>query len=241
MGLDDGRGGSTLARMLEWAAKLRGKFVVFEGADGSGKTTQYKRLAEAMRGAGLTVCEVREPGGTSVGEQIRAVLLHPTSEMTLRCEMLMYMASRAQLVETVVLPAVARGEVVLADRFVASTYAYQGAGGGLPAEEIRMVAEVATLRKEPDLVLLYDIDQETAAKRTRGVQKVGKKKVAGGTTLFDDRIEQRGDEYQMRVQAGYRKLAEERPKQFLKVDARKDVEAVWVETLEKLEERVGSW
>ena len=114
-----------------WFRHLSGKFIVFEGPDGSGKTTQFRRFLRAAEASGLTVCEVREPGGTGVGEKIREVLLdHAHKDMTLTCEMLLYMASRAQLIEQKIIPALTRGELVAADRFLPSTLAYQGTAGG---------------------------------------------------------------------------------------------------------------
>ena len=123
---------------------LSGRFVVFDGPDGSGKSTQFRTIAGMARSAGLEVREVREPGGTAVGERIREILLDPIhDEMALRCEMMLYMASRAQLVEQIIRPALRGGALVLADRFVSSTYAYQGAAGGLPMHEIDAVASAA--------------------------------------------------------------------------------------------------
>ena len=108
---------------------LAGRLVVFEGPDGSGKSTQFARFASLCRGEGLVVTEVREPGGTGIGEEIRRLLLaHDHGDMTLRCEMLLYMASRAQLVEQTIRPALAQRHLVLADRFVSSTLAYQEIG-----------------------------------------------------------------------------------------------------------------
>ncbi|HLP85556.1 MAG TPA: dTMP kinase, partial [Phycisphaerales bacterium] len=123
-----------------WLGKLAGTFLVFEGPDGSGKTTQMRRFKQLLDDAGLETLEVREPGGTDIGEQIRQVLLHTKAEMTLRCEMLLYMASRAQLVEQKIKPALAAGQVVVADRYLASTLAYQGTAGGISHEDIWAVA-----------------------------------------------------------------------------------------------------
>jgi len=119
--------------MSNWIKNLASKFLVFDGPDGSGKSTQFVRFSSYCSEQNLAVCQVREPGSTNIGEQIRSVLLDPANiDMTLRSEMLLYMASRAQLVEQVIRPALARSELVLADRFVSSTLAYQGtAGGGL--------------------------------------------------------------------------------------------------------------
>ncbi|XVJ60828.1 MAG: dTMP kinase [Tepidisphaera sp.] len=210
-----------------------GRFLAFEGADGSGKSTQLKRFVDALAAAGLTVCEVREPGGTAIGEEIRKVLLHTKEEMTLHCEMLLYMASRAQLVEQRILPALAAGHVVIADRFLSSTIAYQGAGGGVPVEDILAVGKAATRGRLPDLIIIFDVDKETAARRTRGVQAPKTKRRSTATagapsvTLFDDRIEQRGDDFHSRVRQSYLDQAAAEPARHLVIDARPDPETVW--------------
>ncbi|MGP1273624.1 MAG: dTMP kinase [Phycisphaerales bacterium] len=192
---------------------LAGRFVVFEGPDGSGKTTQFARFADACRRAGVAVSEVREPGGTGIGEAIRDLLLaHTHGDMTLRCEMLLYMASRAQLVEQTIRPALRRGELVLADRFVTSTLAYQGAGGGLPTGEILDVARAATGGLEPDLVLVFDVDERTAAARRDATP---------------DRIEARPDEFRRRVRSSYLQQARERPDRHAVVDARGTADEVF--------------
>lgn len=213
------------------AKALAGKFLAFEGADGSGKSTQLRRFVEALTAGGAAVCEVREPGGTPVGEEIRKILLHTKEEMTLHCEMMLYMASRAQLVEQRILPSLAAGQVVIADRFLSSTVAYQGAGGGIPESEIVAVGRVATRGRLPDLVLIFDVDEETAAKRTRGVEAPKGRRRAGGqaagVTLFDDRIEQRGRDFHARVRASYLAQAKADPGRHLIIDARPDPERVW--------------
>ncbi|MCP4758142.1 MAG: dTMP kinase [Planctomycetes bacterium] len=184
---------------------LREKFIVFEGPDGSGKSSQLVRFARTARGAGMEVVEVREPGGTSVGEQVRDVLLDPANtDMTVRCEMLLYMASRAQLVEQTISPALKRGALVLADRFVASTCAYQGTAGGVPMKDILDVAEVATGHRMPDLTVVFDVDEETAAKRLNPLL---------------DRMEQKGAAFHRRVRDGYHRLAKEDPEHVLLIDA----------------------
>lgn len=191
---------------------LHGKFIAFEGPDGSGKSTQMARLAKFARSHGLTVVEVREPGGTSVGEQIRGVLLDPANtDMTVLCEMMLYMASRSQLVEQIVAPALDRGDLVLADRFVASTCAYQGTAGGLAMREILEVAAVATGHRMPDLNVIFDVDEATAAKRLNPLL---------------DRMEQKGAEFHRRVRDGYQKLASEDPRHFILIDATLDEDTV---------------
>ncbi|MDX9911688.1 MAG: dTMP kinase [Phycisphaerales bacterium] len=194
-------------------SSLAGRFVVFDGPDGSGKTTQWRRLSRESQRQGVVVCEVREPGGTDVGEKIRNALLeHSHEEMAVRCEMLLYMASRAQLVEQRIRPALARGELVLADRFVSSTLAYQGAAGGLPIEDIRAVARIACGKTMPDLVVIFDVDESTAATRLNPLL---------------DRMEAKGRAFHKRVREGYLAQARGDPDRHLVIDARQDEESVW--------------
>lgn len=188
---------------------LRGRFLVFDGPDGSGKSTQLSMFLRAVRNAGITVEEVREPGGTEIGEKIRDALLEhlDREEMSLRCEMLLYMASRAQLCEQVIAPALEAGKLVVADRFVSSTYAYQGAAGGIPDNEIGEAAKIAMQGVVPDATLIFDIDQQTAASRLNPLL---------------DRMEAKGAEFHAKVRAGYRALIENDPSatRYLRVDAR---------------------
>jgi dTMP kinase len=196
-----------------WLSSLAGKFLVFEGPDGSGKSTQFRRFLRACEGAGLNVCEVREPGSTGVGEEIRDILLdHAHKDMTLACEMLLYMASRAQLIEQKILPALKRGELVLADRFLASTLAYQGTAGGMPIKDIQDVARVALRGCKPDLVIVFDVDQETAAKRLSPLL---------------DRMEAKGAEFHRKVREGYLDQIRNDPAHYLRVDASHNEERVW--------------
>lgn len=225
----------------EFLPQLSGKFIAFEGPDGCGKTTQYRKLVDLCRNAGLTVCEVREPGGTDIGEKIRAILLdRGNSEMSVRCEMLLYMASRAQLVEQKIKPRLAAGDVVIADRFVASTLAYQGAAGGLGVAEIAAVAKVATGGLQPHVNLVFDVDEKTAAQRVGLAPAKNKAKRAPAdvsTSLFADRMEDRDTEFRRRVRKGYLDLCEQDPKLYLKLDASGSPEAVWKMTVEALAAR----
>ncbi|MCC6660502.1 MAG: dTMP kinase [Phycisphaerales bacterium] len=206
-----------------WLTRLAGRFIAFEGPDGSGKTTQFRRFTSACAEAGVTVCEVREPGGTGVGERIREILLdHAHRDMTLRCEMMLYMASRAQLVEQRIRPAMAAGQLVAADRYLASTIAYQGAAGGLPVADITDVARVALQGCVPDLTLLFDVDEETSASRMNPLL---------------DRMEAKGREYHRRVRKGYLDQARAGPDQFRIIDAARPAEEVWRSMMDSLRRR----
>lgn len=186
---------------------------MLDGCDGGGKSTQFRRLCDLAGASGVKVVETREPGGTAVGERIREVLLDPThSDMTVRCEMLLYMASRAQLVECVIRPALARGDTVIADRFVSSTLAYQGTAGGLGRDEIMGVASAAVGGTWPDLVVIFDVDEATAARRLSPLL---------------DRMEQKGIEFHRRVREGYLAQARADPARHLVIDASGDVDSVF--------------
>lgn len=207
-----------------WVGKLAGKFIVFDGPDGSGKSTQFRRFARFLDEHGVHVCEVREPGGTAIGEQIRQVLLDPANDpMDLRCEMLLYMASRAQLMAQRIGPALAGGACVLADRFISSTLAYQGTAGGIPAKDILDVGRVALGGHWPDWVVVFDVDEQTAAKRLNPLL---------------DRMEQKGGEYHGRVRQGYLDQAKADPGRYIVVDARGEADCVFRALCEELRKRV---
>ncbi len=212
---------------LAWLTRLAGRFIVFDGPDGSGKSTQLERFRERCAAAGVRVCDVREPGGTAIGERIREILLDASAgEMSPRCEMLLYMASRAQLVSERIRPALARGELVLADRFVSSTLAYQGAGGGVPVEAIGAVTAAACEEIRPDLTVIFDVGERTASER------VGER--GGGAR---DRIESRDAEYRRRVRAGYLEQAKREPERVTIVDASPGPERVEWAMLAELRRR----
>ncbi len=199
--------------MAQWIQRLGGRFIVFDGPDGSGKSTQFARFAEHCRAAGLAVCEVREPGGTSIGEEIRTVLLDPANtRMSLRCEMMLYMASRSQLIEETIGPALRRGELVLADRFISSTLAYQGSAGGMDLQEILAVARVAVAGHWPDLTVIFDVDGEVAGTRL---------------DAQPDRIELKGAAYQRQVREGFLEQAVADPDKYLVIDASPDADSVF--------------
>jgi len=173
----------------------RGLFLVFEGVEGAGKTTQLRRMASRLEAAGTPVRAVREPGGTPVGEAIRAVVLDPGLEPTPEAELLLMLAARAEFVRRVVEPALASGQIVLADRYELSTLAYQGLARGLGLERVRELNAFATGGLRPDATLLLSVDAEEAVRRREGADP--------------DRMEREGAPFHERVAAAYRRLAAE--------------------------------
>jgi dTMP kinase len=161
----------------------RSLFITFEGMDGSGKSTQLQRLAARLRAFGRTVLETAEPGGTAIGRKIRHILLDAANqELSPTAELLLYFASRAQNVDECILPALARGEIVLADRFTDSTLVYQGCGRALGAETVLALDRIACRGLQPDLTLLLDIGVETSLARARTRNSAA----AGAETRLDD-------------------------------------------------------
>ncbi|MEM6260126.1 MAG: dTMP kinase [Planctomycetota bacterium] len=218
------------------AKRLRGKFLVFDGPDGSGKSTQLNRFIAAAEQAGVYVCEVREPGGTHIGEEIRKVLLDAKHEkshpMDIHCEMLLFMASRAQLIAQRVAPAIERGELVIADRFISSTLAYQGSAGGLPIPDILAVGRVALGRYWPDLVVVFDVDAKTAKARMNPLLR-GQE--------FDtskDRMESKGDAYHRRVRKGYLDQAAQDPNRYLVIDATRKPDPIYDDLIEGVDRKI---
>jgi len=172
----------------------RGGLIVLEGAEGVGKTTQLRRLGERLGRAGIAHRTLREPGGTAMGDEIRRVLLDPSMTIAPRAEALLFMASRAQLVDGVVRPALAAGEFVVLDRFFLSTYAYQVHGRGLSEHEVSSVNAFATAGVRPDLTLLLDLPEGVGL--ARAAERGG-----------HDRIEQSGDDFYARVTSAFRRFA----------------------------------
>ncbi len=184
---------------------MTGKFITFEGIDGSGKSTQVALLKERLEALDRTVAEVREPGGTVLSEQIRGLLLdHRSQDLSKRAEALLFSTARAQLVHEVIIPALERGEIVLCDRYADSTIAYQGYGRELPLNEIITIQEFATKNIRPDLKILLDLDVDVAATRLLG--------------SYADRMESAGRIFQMRVRQGYLTMARGAPDNWLVIN-----------------------
>ena len=200
-------------------------FITFEGPEGAGKSTQLARLVTRLERAGIAPTVTREPGGTPLGTRVREVLLDPEIEMHALPEFLLYSASRAQLVQDVLRPALGRGEVVVCDRYFDSSLAYQGAGRGLPLELLRDVTREATGGLIPDLTLLLDLDPEVGLKRA----------AARGQP---DRLERADLAFHQRVRAGFLELAQAEAQRFAVLDAAQSADVVeaqlWAAVKQKL-------
>lgn len=183
-------------------------FITLEGPDGSGKTTQIRLLHEILVAAGYDVLLTREPGGTDIGDQIRAVLHDVANvELVATAEILLYSASRAQLVAEVIRPALAAGRIVLCDRYADSTMAYQGYGRGLDLDALRAITGFATGGLKPDLTVLLDLEPEVGLSRREN----------GGGEL--NRMDRQELEFYQRTRSGYMALAAEEPERWVQVDA----------------------
>jgi dTMP kinase len=221
--------------------KLRGKFVVLDGPDGCGKSTQLELLAKALEAAGGSVVRCKDPGGTAIGDRIRSVLLdHDLSKMNVNCETLLFMASRAQLIAEVIAPALTARQIVLCDRFVTSTLAYQGAAGYAP-ERIIELAAFAIGERWPNLTIVLDLDTEA------GLARVGRKphhggshrrKTSGQAALFDDAVpdamEARPIEFHRQVRGLFQQVDRCYPTPVRLLDGDADEDAVHARILECL-------
>lgn len=187
----------------------RGRFITFEGPEGAGKSTHLKALAEKLKARGIPVLTTREPGGTLLGELVRKILqFNEAGEAPVpTAELLLFLASRAQLVHNVILPALERGEWVLSDRFCDSTFAYQGYGRGMDVAELRAINAFATQNLMPDVTLLLDIPQ--AESRQRVADRQGQA----------DRFEQERDTFHLRLAEGFRELAKQEPQRIRRIDS----------------------
>ncbi|MBQ1365777.1 MAG: dTMP kinase [Clostridia bacterium] len=201
---------------------VRGAFLSMEGPDGSGKGTQMKRLLDTLDRFGYEVIPTREPGGTPIGEKIREILLdRENAGMTDETEALLYASSRAQLVREVIRPAVAEGKIVLCDRFVDSSAAYQGGGRQMGIERILGINAPAVDGTMPDLTVYLDIDHRTAMKRRCAVSE-------------PDRMEMEAESFHARVEEGYHQLIAMDPERFAVVNAEGERDAIAKEVAQKV-------
>ena len=207
---------------------MSGYFISFEGGEGCGKSTQIKLLLDSLTAAGRETLAVREPGGTPVGEVIRHLLkYHPdNTAMTREAELLLFAASRAQLVRETLLPALAAGKIVVADRFLDSTTVYQGNGRELPAETVRIVNGFAAAGRRPDVTFLLDLDSDAGLARARARHPDRA-----------DRMEQAGAEFYATVRQAYLALAAAEPARFVVLDAALPPEEIHARVLDSLNAR----
>ena len=204
-----------------------GRFLTFEGCEGCGKSTQIGLTLAWLRSAGLKVHEVREPGGTPVGEKIRHLLKHDADgdHMKPETELLLFAASRAELVRHLIHPALAKGEWIVADRFHDSTTVYQGYARGLPMEEVAFINRFAIAKREPDLTLVLDLDPaEARARALRRPRPAGQK----------DRLEDLDLNFYEAVAEGYRSLAKHQPQRVRLIDAAGSREQTFARIQEEL-------
>lgn len=191
---------------------MKGEFIVIDGPDGCGKTTQARRLADYLRHKGLKVRRIREPGSTVLGEKIRRILLNPINKkMSIRTELFLYMACRAQLVDEIIKPAFKRGEIVVSERFLSSTIVYQGWAGQVGKDEVKSMGRVATDNIQPELTIILDVRPEEGLRRIKGKL---------------DRIEARMLSYHKKVREGFLALARENPRRVKVINADRSVNEV---------------
>ena len=201
-------------------SKFSGKFIVLDGPDGCGKTTQVKLLADWLKEQGVEIETFRDPGNTDIGEKIRRILLNPDhTAMNTRTELLLYMAARAQLWAEKIAPALKENKCVILDRWLSSTCAYQGFAGGFGIDNVIKIAADCLERPWPDSTIILDVDLETAANRLHREL---------------DRMEQKGDGYHKKVREGFLELAKKN-KSFVIIDAAGDIETTHKKVIEAIE------
>jgi dTMP kinase len=190
----------------------KGLFITFEGIDGCGKSTQLNLLSEYLKSKKFDVVLTREPGAKGLGEKLREILLNYEGEVSSNCEAFLFLADRAQHIDTLVKPAIEAGKIVLCDRHIDSTVAYQGYGRGVDLEQIKMLNEIATSGFFPDLTFVFDIDVEISQMR------VGKTK---------DRMESAGDDFHNRVRKGYLEIAKQEPERVKVITSDDSIENIF--------------
>ena len=204
-----GQAPSTGSGEVPSTGSKRGLLITFEGGEGSGKSTQAELLAQSLEATGQRVLRLREPGGTPLGEELRRLLLHRRAAMSPAAELLLFLAARAELVQSVIQPALAEGAIVICDRFCDSTFAYQGYGRGLDLAELRRLNAFATGGLVPDLTVLLDLPVEASRRRKQ---------------RDEDAFQREDDAFHERVRQGYFELAGQEPARWLVLDATLPVE-----------------
>ena len=201
----------------------RGLFITTEGTDGSGKTTQIKLIESYLKEKGFEVVVTREPGGTVIGEKIRSIILDTeNSDMSYITEMMLYASARAQLVNELIKPSLAVGKVVICDRFIDSSYVYQGFGRNIDIELIERVNNIALDGVRPDITLFFDIEPEVALRRR--IQSTGA-----------DRIEQEAMDFHKKVYSGYKKLVSMYPDRIKTIESNRSIQEIFVDAKEQID------
>ncbi|MDU0206067.1 dTMP kinase [Paenibacillus sp. MAH-36] len=201
---------------------MNGIFITFEGPDGSGKTTQLKKLGEELKKLGHDVLVTREPGGTAISDKIRSIILDPVNEeMVDQAEVLLYAASRAQHVHQLILPALEAGRIVLCDRFIDASVAYQGYGLGLDVEQVKAISRYASSGLQATRTFILDVPVEVSMARLH-------QRASGATTTAEqlDRIEQKHVDYHSRVREGFHQIASDHPERVRVIDANRSVDEI---------------
>ena len=206
---------------------MTGLFITFEGGDGSGKTTQINLLASWLESEGHTVVITREPGGTDLGTELRNIILHREGFIAPRAEALLYAADRSHHIHTLVRPALKRGEIVVQDRYLDSSVAYQGAGRVLDPTEVRDISLWATENLMPDLTVVLDVPASVAKARQ-----------AAGERQYD-RLEAEAEDFHTRVRESYLALAAEEPERFLVIDGESSIEEIHEAIVAKVSDLLG--
>ncbi len=198
---------------------MRGRFITFEGPEGGGKSTHVQALSEWLKSQGKTVVVTREPGGTRLAELIRGLVRDEMDDPPVtRCEVLLFLAARAQVVSQVIRPALARGDWVVCDRFSDSTFAYQGYGRGIDVQLLKNFNDFVTEGLMPDMTILLDVPPEVSRERLAARQ--------AATSAAGDRIETAGEMFHRRLREGFFELAHAEPKRFVVIDAAQPIERV---------------
>jgi dTMP kinase len=202
---------------------LRGKFISFEGIDGSGKSTQLRMLSGELRQRGVNVITTCEPGGTPLGRRLREAFLETEETVAPMAELLLFAADRAQHVEFLIKPALEEGRVVISDRYADATFAYQGAGRGFPEATVNQIIKLATGGLKPDLTLFFDISVENALRRMRSRSETGER---------INRMDAETADFYTNVRAAYLAIAAKEPKRFRVIDANGSVENIQAKVIE---------
>lgn len=206
---------------------MRGKFITFEGIDGSGKSTQLRMLASELRFRGFDVLTTMEPGGTPLGRRLREAFLETEENVAPLAELLLFAADRAQHVNFLIKPALKEGKIVISDRYADATFAYQGAGRGFPDKTVNQVIKLATDGLKPHLTLFFDVSIEKALLRMNSRNEDGGQK---------NRMDFETTEFYQRVREAYLKIAEKESKRFVVVDGNNSIDEIQTQVIKVVTE-----